>query len=87
MFLETIYALTRSSWRERLASLKTLGWPLAPVSSLVVVSVAQHLRDTTGSMSIFVRNTKLVAPWELGYNLWAEWFWSFTKLSMSTIRD
>ncbi len=85
MFLIGVHALVRSSWKERFASLKTLGWPLAPVSSLVVFSVAQHLRDTTGSMSSLMRNTKLVAPWELAYNLWAQWFWSFTKLSMSTL--
>jgi hypothetical protein len=85
LFLTLVHALARPSWKERVSSLKTLGWPLAPVSSLVIVSVAQHLRDNTGSMTTFVRNTKLVAPWELAYNLWAEWFWSFTKLSMSTL--
>jgi len=36
-------------------------------------------------MSTVVAHGRMVPPWELAYNLWAEWFWGFTKLSITSI--
>lgn len=62
-----------------------VGLPLAPVTALVLVSLHQHLLDTNGPMTAFVHNKKMIPAWELVYNLWAEWFWAFTKLELSTL--
>ena len=35
-------------------------------------------------MTGYVALGRMLPPWELFYNLWAEWFWSFTKLSISS---
>ena len=67
------------------ADVKRVLAPLAPVSVLVCVSLYQHLRDTDGPMAAYVHNQKAIPAWELGYNLWAEWFWAFTKLELGTL--
>jgi len=36
-------------------------------------------------MTGYQRLDKLLPPWELLYTLWAEWLWSFTKLTILTI--
>jgi hypothetical protein len=36
-------------------------------------------------MTGFMDFQKALAPWELIYNLWAEWFWGYTNLSLSSI--
>ncbi|HEY8074846.1 MAG TPA: hypothetical protein VIF62_12070, partial [Labilithrix sp.] len=59
--------------------------PLAPVTLLGAISTYQHLRESFGPMTAFMHSTKLLAAWELVYNLWAAWFWGFTKLSMSSL--
>jgi hypothetical protein len=33
----------------------------------------------------FIGKTDLIPLWELGYNLWAEWFYGFTWLSIATL--
>ncbi|MDB4939352.1 MAG: hypothetical protein JWP87_6324 [Labilithrix sp.] len=73
------------SWRERFSSLKAMTLPLLPVAALVAISLVDHMRDNVGPMSAFVHHHKMVPPWELAYNLWAEWFWGFTKLSITSI--
>jgi hypothetical protein len=83
--LAVIHVAVRPSWRERVREAQKLLLPLAPVGLLVVLSIAQHLRDTIGPMTAFHHQVKWVAPWELVYNLWAEWCWGFTKLSMSSL--
>jgi hypothetical protein len=80
-----IEAMRAPSWKERFASLRTMVLPLLPVTALVAVSISAHLRDNVGPMSAFVHHHVMVAPWELAYNLWAEWFWGFTKLSITSI--
>lgn len=82
VFIEAARAPT---WRERAASLKAMALPLVPVTALVMLSLFQHLRDNVGPMTAFVHHHKMVPPWELAYNLWAEWFWGFTKLSITSI--
>lgn len=68
----------------RLRVLHTKAFPLFPVTVLSLFSIGQHIRDTVGPMAGFM-DKKLVAPWELVYNLWAEWFWGFTTLSATSI--
>jgi hypothetical protein len=80
-----IEAARAPSWKERVASLKAMALPLVPVTALVMLSLFEHLRDNVGPMSAFVHHHKMVPPWELAYNLWAEWFWGFTKLSITSI--
>lgn len=83
--LVVIHVATRASWRERVREANNLLLPLVPLALLVVYSIAQHLRDTIGPMTAFHHQIKWVAPWELVYNLWAEWCWGFTKLSMPSL--
>lgn len=83
--LVAIEALARRTWGERLSAARAMLVPLVPSSALAGVSVALHLRDAVGPMSAFVDAHKLLAPWELAYNLWAEWFWGYSNLSLSTL--
>ena len=83
--LVLIEAARRPSWRDRVGALRSMALPLLPVMALVGMSVFEQLRDNVGSMSTVVAHGKMVPPWELAYNLWAEWFWGFTKLSITSI--
>ena len=80
-----IEAARAPSWKERATALKAMAAPLVPVTALVVLSMFEHMRDSVGPMTAFVHHHKMVPPWELAYNLWAEWFWGFTKLSITSI--
>jgi hypothetical protein len=73
------------TWRARLDAARTMILPLLPVTLLALLSVTQHVRDTVGPMTGFMNFKKLLAPWELAYNLWAEWFWGYSNLSLSTL--
>ena len=83
--LVLIEVARRPSWKERLGALRSMALPLLPVVALVGMSIFEQLRDNVGSMSTVVQHGKMVPPWELAYNLWAEWFWGFTKLSITSI--
>jgi hypothetical protein len=83
--LVVIEAARAPSWKERFDSLRRMVVPLVPVTGLVAMSIILHLRDNVGPMSAFIHHHVMVAPWELAYNLWAEWFWGFTKLSITSI--
>lgn len=83
--LVLIEAVRAPSWKERGAALRSMALPLVPVTALVLFSMFEHLRDNVGPMSAFVHHHKMVPPWELAYNLWAEWFWGFTKLSITSV--
>jgi hypothetical protein len=80
-----VHLLLQPGWKAKRAEALRLGLPLAPVTALVLVSIVQHLRDTVGPMTAFVHNKRMIPAWELVYNLWAEWFWAFTKLELSTL--
>lgn len=80
-----IEALRAPSWKERIASLRVMLVPMLPVTALIAVSIILHLRGNVGPMSAFVHHHVMVAPWELAYNLWAEWFWGFSKLSITSM--
>ncbi len=81
--LVTIEALRQPTWRERIRNAIAMAIPLLPITILAVMSVTQHVRDTVGPTP-FV-DSKLLAPWELAYNFWAEWFWGYTNLSLSSL--
>ncbi len=79
-----LHALTQRTWRERLGESK-LFVPLLPSTALVVVSLFKHATEPGGAMQGFVSFSAQIPPWELLYNLWAEWLWGFTKLSITSI--
>jgi hypothetical protein len=77
-------ATGRAGWlRERARELRLLV-PLAPGTALVLWSLYDHATEPTGAMHGFVRFSMQLPPWELAYNLWAEWLWGFTWLSISS---
>jgi hypothetical protein len=83
--LVLIEAARKPSWRERIDTLRAYAIPLAPVTLLALFSVGQQVRDAVGPMTGFMDYQKLLAPWELLYNLWAEWFWGYSNLTLSTL--
>lgn len=83
--LVVVEALIRPTWRERLTGACKMALPLLPATLLAILSIGQHVRDTVGPMTGFMDRQKLLAPWELLYNLWAEWFWGYSNLSLSSI--
>jgi hypothetical protein len=80
-----VESLLRPTWKERLRACCAMTLPLLPASLLAFVSVGQHVRDVVGPMTGFMNYQKLIAPWELVYNLWAEWFWGYSNLSLSSL--
>ena len=83
--LVLVHLVTQRSWRERFAELKTLAPPLVPVATATLISLYCHWTEPVGAMTGFVKLDTMIPPWELAYNLWAEWFWGFTWLSISSI--
>lgn len=80
-----IDVLLRPSFQSRLRAAARVALPLAPVTVLVLLSLFQHLRDTVGPMTGFMDHKKLLPPWELAYNMWAEWMWGFSMLTISSM--
>jgi hypothetical protein len=83
--LVLIEALTMPTWRARYHAARTMAAPLLPVVGLAFASVLLHVKDTAGPMSAFMNIRKVLAPWELAYNLWAEWFWGYSNLTLSSL--
>lgn len=77
--------LVQRTWKERFARARAMLVPLAPITLLVVVSLAQHLSDTVGPMTGGVDYKKLLPAWELAYNMWAEWLWGFSHLQITSL--
>jgi len=73
----------RATLLERVRELR-LFLPLLPSTLLVACSLVAHATEATGAMYGYVNFSSLLPPWELAYNLWAEWLWGFTKLSISS---
>jgi hypothetical protein len=80
-----IEVLTRRGLSEKLRTARSMALPLLPATVLASLSITQQVRDAVGPMSGFVDFEKLIAPWELVYNLWAEWFWGYSNLTLSTL--
>ncbi|HVH41995.1 MAG TPA: hypothetical protein VM925_06615 [Labilithrix sp.] len=83
--LVLIESVVQPTWRERYKTTRAMVVPLMPVTILALASIAQHVKDTVGPMTGFMDFRKLLAPWELAYNLWAEWFWGYSNLSLSSL--
>jgi hypothetical protein len=80
-----IEAMRAPSWKERAKSFRGMALPLLPVTALVAISLVDHLRDNVQPISALVHEHNIIPPWELAYNMWAEWFWGFTKLSITSV--
>ena len=80
-----IEAMRAPSWKERATAFRAMALPLLPVTALVGISLVEHLRDNVGPISALVHEHNIIPPWELAYNMWAEWFWGFTKLSITSV--
>jgi hypothetical protein len=83
--LMAIHVVTRGTWRERWLSARALVVPLLPSTALVATSLWVHSTEPVGAMTAYVELGKTLPAWELFYNLWAEWFWSFTFLELATV--
>ena len=83
--LVLVETLVQRTWRQRFDAARAMVIPLMPVTLLALASVGQHVKDTVGPMTGFMDFKKLLAPWELAYNLWAEWFWGYSNLSLSSL--
>jgi hypothetical protein len=83
--LVAIHVVTRRTWGERFVVFRRMVLPILPASALMLWSLGIHVTEPHGAMSGFVSLGKAVPFWENGYNLWAEWFWGFTKLSISSV--
>jgi hypothetical protein len=78
-----IHAAAQATWRDRVRELR-LFVPLLPSTLLVAWSLLAHTTEPAGAMYGNVSFSSLLPTWELAYNLWAEWLWGFTKLSISS---
>ncbi len=83
--LVAVHVVTRRTWRERWEQFVTLVSPLVPTSALVAASLWVHLTEPVGAMTGYVSLGRMLPPWELFYNLWAEWFYGFTWLEIATL--
>jgi hypothetical protein len=83
--LVAIHVVTRRSWGERIEAARALVPALLPSAVLVAASLWVHVTEPVGAMTGFVALGKMLPPWELFYNLWAEYFWSFTWLELVTL--
>ena len=83
LLIEAIIRL-RAPHGERLTTRAVLV-PLAPVTTLVAASLYGQLTDKVGPMSGGVDYRTMLPVWDLAYNMWAEWFYGFSKLSSTSI--
>ncbi len=80
--IEVVVAKTPAA---RVATARAMIPPLLPATLLVVVSLHSQMRDTVGPMTGFANYQKILPVWELAYNLWAEWFWAFSKFTVTSV--
>jgi hypothetical protein len=83
--LALLHVLTRRSWSARWEQARRLVVPLLPSTALVLGSLWVHFTEPVGAMSGYVNLGKSLPVWELFYNLWAEWFYGFTWLTILTV--
>jgi hypothetical protein len=83
--LVSIHVVFVRTWRERLWRARWLALPFAPAGVLVVRSLWAQMTEPVGAMTGYVDFGRLLPPWELLYNMWAEWFWAFTWLEIATL--
>jgi hypothetical protein len=85
LLLITIEVATQRTWRERIALAKVLAIPVVPAGVLVAASLRSHITEPVGAMTGYASLGRLLPPWELFYNMWAEWFYGFTWLEIATL--
>jgi hypothetical protein len=85
LLLITIEVATQRTWRERFALAKLLVIPVVPAGVLVAASLRSHITEPVGAMTGYAALGRLLPPWELFYNMWAEWFYGFTWLEIATL--
>jgi hypothetical protein len=85
LMLAAIHVIVQRGGAARIATLKRLAVPLLVPSALAIMSVIVQATDPVGPMTGNMKLQTLLPPWELVYNMWAEWFWSFTKLTLTTL--
>jgi hypothetical protein len=85
LMLVAIHVALRPRWVDRIAQAKALILPMVPAALLVAVSLYKHWTEPAGKMTGYVELGTLLPTWELFYNLWAEWFYGFTWLSITTL--
>jgi hypothetical protein len=83
--LVTVHVLVTPTLRGRLEQVKRLAPPLLPSALLVLGSLYTHFSEKPGPMTGYVLYEKLLPPWELFYNVWAEWHWGFSWLSFTSL--
>lgn len=59
--------------------------PQVPALGLTAWSLYVQLTEPTGAMHGFVALQRLLPPWELFYNMFAEWMYGFTWLSVTAL--
>jgi hypothetical protein len=59
--------------------------PMTPGTLLAIWSVGVQVLAPAAIKLVGYRGSIWLPPWDLAYNLWAEWFWAFTNLSLPTI--
>ena len=85
MMLVGIHIATRRTWLERFTSARLLIVPLIPGGALVMMSLYSHLTEPGGAMVGWIEVSHKIPSWELAYNMWAEYLWGFTTLSISSL--
>jgi hypothetical protein len=85
LLLVTIEVATQRTWKERIALAKVLVIPVVPAGVLVAASLRSHITEPVGAMTGYASLGRLLPPWELFYNMWAEWFYGFTWLEIATL--
>ncbi len=66
-------------------TLRRLAIPMIPALVLSSYALFLHLTEPGGAMNAFRDRAHFLPTWELVYNLWAEWMWGYTKLSISSM--
>jgi hypothetical protein len=85
LLLTLIEVALQPGARERIAQAKALILPVLPAAALVAESLRLHVTEPVGAMTGYVALGRLLPPWELFYNMWAEWFYGFTWLEIATL--
>ncbi|HEX4446994.1 MAG TPA: hypothetical protein VH044_09665 [Polyangiaceae bacterium] len=85
LILLAVHVIALPGWPARREAARWLVLPTIPAMGLVAVSLRVHLTEPVGAMTGFVALGRLLPPWELFYNMWAEWFYGFTWLEIATL--
>jgi hypothetical protein len=83
--LVAIHVVVAPTWLARALRARALGLPLLPAAGLVLGSLWAQITEPVGAMTGYVALGRLLPPWELFYNMWAEWFYTFTWLEIATL--